>query len=113
MSITLELPPDVEARPIAQAEARGISVEELLEATINILLAASDASASVEQHLQSWIETHLVTETAQPLYQTATTAEWVDAFTTWAGSHSSDAPPLSDEAISRESIYREREDQQL
>jgi hypothetical protein len=92
MAITLFLKPETEAHLVAQAAAKGVPVE---------------------QYLQSWIETHLVTETAQPLYQTATTAEWVDAFTTWARSHSSDAPPLSDEAISRESIYREREDQQL
>lgn len=101
MEITLELPPETEARLISYAAAQGVSVEELLKNTIEMLLAASDKP------------TNLITEIEQPLYQTATTEEWVDAFTTWAKSHSIDAPLLSDEAISRESIYREREDRQL
>jgi hypothetical protein len=92
MAITLILKPEVEAQLITQATAKGIPVE---------------------QYLQFWIETSLATETKQLFYQTATPAEWVDAFTAWANSHSSDALPLSDEAISRESIYREREDRQL
>ena len=92
MAITLILKPEIEAQLFAQAAAKGVSVE---------------------QYLQSWIETNLATEIEKPFYQTATTVEWVDAFTAWANSHSSDAPPLSDEAISRESIYREREDRQL
>ncbi|WP_416667190.1 hypothetical protein [Egbenema bharatensis] len=93
MSITLELPPDVEARLIAQAEVRGISVEELLKATIDTLLAASDASETSSSFVLS-------------------PKERAEKFVNWARSHSTQAPPLSDEAISRESIYREREDQQ-
>lgn len=92
MAITLVLKPEIEAQLIAQAAAKGVPVE---------------------QYLQSWIETNLITEIVQPFHQTATTEEWVEAFTAWAKSHSSDAPPLSDEATSRESIYREREDRQL
>ncbi|MFQ4144778.1 hypothetical protein [Chlorogloeopsis sp. ULAP02] len=46
MSITLELSPDIEARLIAQASARGISVEELLKVTIDTLLTASEQSSS-------------------------------------------------------------------
>ena len=92
MAITLVLKPEIEAQLFAQAAAKGVPVE---------------------QYLQSWIETNLTTEIEKPFYQTATAAEWVDAFTAWANSHTSDAPPLSDEAISRESIYREREDRQL
>ncbi len=38
--------------------------------------------------------------------------EKAKAFLEWADGHVSDAPPLSDEAISRESIYT-REDEQL
>lgn len=34
--------------------------------------------------------------------------EWMRKFRAWAHSHSTDAPLLSDEAISREFIYRER-----
>jgi hypothetical protein len=34
--------------------------------------------------------------------------EWVEKFRTWARSHSTDTPLLSDDAISRESIYGDR-----
>jgi len=49
-------------------------------------------------------------EAEQPFYKTVTTEEWIDAFVDWANNHEVKAPPLSDEAISPESIYRERED---
>lgn len=89
MSITLELSPDIEARLIAQAAARGMSVEELLQATIELLLAASDSSSVVLSPHQR-----------------------AEKFVNWARSHAIKTPPLSDEAIGRESIYREREDNQ-
>lgn len=46
----------------------------------------------------------------RPFYETATQEEWVTAFREWAESHryDEDSPILSDEAISRESIYGER-----
>ena len=37
-----------------------------------------------------------------------TSDEWMLKFRTWAHSHPTDTPLLSDEAMSRESIYRER-----
>ncbi|HEY9851263.1 MAG TPA: hypothetical protein V6D28_17475 [Leptolyngbyaceae cyanobacterium] len=40
--------------------------------------------------------------------ETATPEEWIKAFREWAESHRRDSPLLSDEAISRESIYGER-----
>ncbi len=91
MAIQLNLKPEIESLLIAQAAAKGISVE---------------------QYLEFWIGNNLTSEIERSFDKTATTAEWVDAFTTWAKSHSSKAPPLSDESISRESIYGEREDYQ-
>jgi hypothetical protein len=46
----------------------------------------------------------------RPFYKTATPEERAKAFREWAESHRSDedSPILSDEAISRESIYGER-----
>lgn len=38
-------------------------------------------------------------------YETATASEWVTAFQKWATSHRHNAPPLSDYAVSRESMY--------
>jgi hypothetical protein len=88
ISITLELSPNIEARLIAQASARSMSVEELLKVTINSLLTASEQSSSTVLSPQ----------------------ERAEKFVNWARSHSIKTPPLSDEAMSRESIYRERED---
>lgn len=46
----------------------------------------------------------------QPFHQTATPEEWSQAFREWSNSHSPrNAPPLSDEAISRETIYGDRD----
>lgn len=43
------------------------------------------------------------------VYQTATPEEWIKAFEEWAESHrNKNFPQLSDEDISRESIYGER-----
>jgi hypothetical protein len=66
------------------------SVEELLKAAIETLLAASNSTSSVVLLPQ----------------------ERAEKFTNWARSHRIETPPLSNEAISRESIYREREDSQ-
>jgi hypothetical protein len=50
-------------------------------------------------------------ESQQPaFYETATLAEWSIAFQAWVDSHSTlNLPSLSDEAISRESIYGDRD----
>ncbi|MGK7904755.1 MAG: hypothetical protein AB4352_25780 [Hormoscilla sp.] len=44
----------------------------------------------------------------RPFYETATPEERAKAFREWAESHPRNMPYLSDEAISRESIYGER-----
>jgi hypothetical protein len=44
----------------------------------------------------------------RPFYKTATPEEWAKAFREWAASHDPTTPPLSDEAISRDSIYEGR-----
>jgi predicted RNase H-like HicB family nuclease len=47
-------------------------------------------------------------------YETATNEEWNAALASFINSPAFElAPPVSDEAISRESIYQEREDSQL
>lgn len=45
----------------------------------------------------------------RPFYETATPEEKAKAFRKWAESHSQDTPILSDEAISRETIYGDRD----
>ena len=86
MSVTLELKPEVEARVLAQAAAQGLPVEAYLEGVIENLAGAAAA------HFQ----------------ETATPEEWTRALREWSESHGQNTPLLSDEAISRESIYAER-----
>jgi hypothetical protein len=84
MTIKLDLKPETEARLITQATMQGVSVE---------------------RYLESLIERHLAIQT-EP--------KWKMLLDQLGTSPSlTNAPPLSDEAISRESIYREREDRQL
>ena len=89
MAILLELEPEIESRLIAQAAAQGTSVEVLLKTLVEGLLASS----------------------SQPTSLTISPQERAERFVNWARSHSSiKAPPLCDDAISRESIYT-REDE--
>ncbi len=90
MTVTLELKPEVEERIIAEAKARGLSVEDY-----------------IQQELEASVATPRTPE--QMPYE-----EWLRLFNEFMNGHDYiKAPPLSDEAISRESIYREREDKQL
>ncbi len=90
MTVTLELKPEVEERIIAEAKARGLSVEDY-----------------IRQELEAKVR---IPQTPEQIpYE-----EWLRMFNEFLNSHDYiKAPPLSDEAISRESIYREREDKQL
>ena len=84
MTVTLNLPPEKEAAFTAQAKARGLSIEQwILEA----------AEQSVQQPVSI---AHL---------QKTNPQEWARQFRAWADSHDPKIPVLSDEAMSRESIY--------
>jgi uncharacterized membrane-anchored protein len=51
----------------------------------------------------------LIEPQQRPFYETATPTEWSIAFQEWVDSHRTlNLPTLSDEAISRESIYGDR-----
>ena len=84
--MTIELKPE-QAHTIEQAIRAGVirSAEEVVEAGLEILrdrLQVSSGSQDPE--------------------------EWMRRFRAWAHSHPTTTPLLSDEAISRDSIYRER-----
>jgi hypothetical protein len=83
MTVTLQLTPEKEAAFKAQAEARGLSLEQW------ILDVA-------EQQVPPVSIVHLMKTDPE---------EWVRQFDAWVHSHRSDIPVLSDEAMSRESIY--------
>ena len=90
MTITLELKPQTEARLAELAAARGVTTEAYLQSLVE--------SVAGETNAQSYVD--------------APYEEWKRAFREWFEMPRPYAPPLSDEAISRESIY-EREDHQL
>lgn len=94
-----ELTPELAREILAAAAARGISVEEFLESVVRDQPSDSPTSAQAapdKDHFQV----------------KATPEEWSQALRQWADSHTSTAPPLSDYAVSRESIYT-REDEML
>jgi len=84
MTITLKIKPELEAGLLAQAEARGMTLEEYLLSVVE---------GTVVQNISG----------------TASAEERAAAFEAWARSHTPFAPPLSDYAVSRESIYDDRE----
>jgi|APFEC2959095083_1045042.scaffolds.fasta_scaffold00400_1 hypothetical protein len=91
MAILLKLDPEIESRLIAQATAQGTSVEILLKTLVEGLLANS----------------------SQPASLTLSHQERAERFSNWVKNHTKiTAPPLSDQAISRENIYT-REDEIL
>lgn len=91
MTVTLDLKPEIEERIKQRAAEKGLTVEAFLETVID---------ATVNR------------QTGKSFAETASPEEWEKALKDWI-SHFPPHPVLSDEAISRESIYREREDAQL
>lgn len=84
MTVTFNLPPQVEQAYLAEARASGLSLDVLVR---DVLLARRPS----------------------PITADMTPEQWVDEFRAWVHSHSGDdLPLLSDEAISREYIYQER-----
>ncbi len=83
MTVTLKFNPEVEAGLLAQAQAKGMSVEEyvlsLVEGTV--LPAAKNRLSAQER---------------------------AAAFEAWSARHRP-TPPLSDDAVSREALYEGRE----
>ena len=87
MAVTLELKPEFEERIIAKAKARGLSVDDYIQRLKGKPTPQDPNALPIE--------------------------EWKKAFLEWVHTERPEHPPLSDEALSRESIYREREDAQL
>jgi hypothetical protein len=85
-----EIKPETAEILAAQAEARGLSVDEYLKSLLGVTNSGHAPAPGPQM----------------------TPEERARMFEEWAHSHRSSAPPLSDEAISRESIYT-REDEQL
>jgi hypothetical protein len=85
-----------------------IDLDPRLEGRLREEAAKNGLDAS--QYALRLIEQSLPTpETArQSLWYTLTPEEWQRAFDEWSNSHDPSIPPLSDEAVSRESFYEGR-----
>jgi hypothetical protein len=83
MIVTLNLPPEKEAAFQARAQARGLTLEQWI-------LEVAD------QSVQPVSIAHL---------QRTNPQEWARQFDAWADSHDPNIQVLSDEAMSRESLY--------
>lgn len=83
--------------------------QELAAIVDSLAKITSRTPEEIKPHLHTMLE-RLVQPTERPFYETATPQEWVQAFHEWVESHRDmNLPSLSDEAISRESIYGERD----
>jgi hypothetical protein len=80
MTVTLDLPPDIEQAYLAEAQAQGLSLDELVR---NLLLSLQPSPAATELSPQ----------------------EWMHEFRAWVASHAGNSTVLPDEAMERESIY--------
>jgi len=87
--MTVNLKPDLEEELTALAKAEGLTTEEFVNRELEKLFARE--------------------RTAPEL----TSEERARILEEWIANHSVGGPPLSDYAVSRESIYKEREDAQL
>ena len=87
MSITLNLPPDMEARLQEEAARYGQDAAEYVKALVEDKLRPS----------------------ARRFYETATKEEWRRAFLAWVNSHRDfTAPPTPLETLQRENLYEDR-----
>lgn len=86
MNLTIQFSDENAAALKAQAEAQGLTVERWLEQI-------------AEQYLQPVSIAHL---------QKTNPKEWARQFDAWVNSHDPNTPVLSDEAMSRERIYPDR-----
>jgi hypothetical protein len=87
MTVTIKLPRDIEAGLLAQAQAQGLDVSDYIENLVRGQIMARAGG---------------ITPPADEL----SPEEWMREFKAWAHSHDADdLPVLSDEAISRESMY--------
>jgi hypothetical protein len=87
--MTVTLKPELEEEVAARAKAEGLTTEEFVNRELEKLVAREQTSSEVSPE-----------ERARILEE-------------WLANHSVGGPPLSDYAVSRESIYKEREDAQL
>jgi hypothetical protein len=86
MTVTIELPPEIEAGLLVQAQAEGLGVADYVRKLVSKEIAANSTA-----HLR-------------PAYERSN-EEWLREFNDWVNSHAGNSIVLPDEAMERESIY--------
>ena len=87
--MTVTLKPDLEQELAVRAKAQGLTTEEFVNRVLEKIVAQEKSAAEL------------------------TGEERARILDEWIANHAVGGPPLSDYAVSRESIYEEREDAQL
>lgn len=88
----VQIAPEIIQAIIAQATARGLSVDEYLRQIHGVKNGTPSPDSQA---------------LARPFYETATAEEWVREFTKWAESHGPNTPGLTREDVSREKMYED------
>jgi hypothetical protein len=91
MTVTIELPPDIGASLLAQAQAHGLGISDYVQNLVRGQVIARE-KADVK---------------SRPAYELSTD-EWMRQFEAWTRSHAGNPVVLPDEAMERESIYGDR-----
>lgn len=85
------------------------SHQQEIQTITQVLAKITSRTADQIKPLLDAMLKQLIEPQQRPLYETATPTEWSIAFQEWVDSHRTlNLPTLSDEAISRESIYGDR-----
>lgn len=86
MIVTIELPPEIEAGLLSQAQAEGLDVADYLRQLVSKEVAAKSTFFL-------------------PPASKRSNEEWLQEFNRWVNSHANNPVVLPDEAMERESIY--------
>lgn len=79
-----------------------------LDNIIRVLASITNISPEqIKPHIDRLLQQLVNQQEERPFHETATASEWVTAFREWAASHHHNVPPLSDYAVSRESMYED------
>jgi hypothetical protein len=91
MTVTIDLPGEIEASVIAQAAERGLAVADYLQGLVRDQVAARSGSK----------------DSARPAHELPAD-EWLIQFQAWLKSNSANKIVLPNEAMEREAIYSDR-----
>jgi hypothetical protein len=118
MNLTIQIPDDL-ARDLAAAGGdlsrralEAFALEEFKTGRLTKPALRQLLGYATRDQLDEFLEAHAVVEDSTPAsiahLQKADPKEWARHFDAWLNSHDPNTPVLSDDAMSRESIYPDR-----